>query len=404
MRRKSIILWMATLLASQVFGQDSGMIHALRNTIEYLSSDVLNGRLTGSKEEQIAADYILARFQNIGLEAQLQPFEAQYQSKQQDSLRKYTFNSRNVIGYLDNGAPVTIVIGAHYDHIGRNEFHLSKKVNSESIHNGADDNASGVSAVLALAEWLSSNSIEEKTNFLFVCFSGEELGLLGSKYFVKHYPSDADSIYAMVNMDMIGRLDSIKTLYIGGVGTAAAFEQMVHHHNTLPFQLKLDSSGMGPSDHSSFYLAGIPVLFFHTGSHEDYHTPEDDAEKINIAGTYQIVDYIYHILLDIAQNQNLVFQKTAYTPKSSGRNYKVSLGIMPEYENSGNGLILAGVVKGRIADTAGLQANDVILAINDCRVQDVYSYMECLSLLVPGDLVTITFSRDKLTYTQKVKL
>jgi hypothetical protein len=401
---KGIFVLFLILYQNSVYGQDSGIIQSLHNTIEFLSSDDLNGRLAGSTEEQVASEYILKRFQQIGLKSYIQPFEAAYQAKQADSMHTYSFLSRNVVGYLDNHATVTILVGAHYDHIGRNQFNLSREKHSGSIHNGADDNASGVSAVLALAEMFASNSVVEKTNFLFVCFSAEELGLLGSKYFVSQYHADSSAIYAMINMDMIGRLDSVNTLYIGGLGTGSNLEERIHKYNTLPFLIKLDSSGIGPSDHTSFYLAGIPVLFFHTGSHDDYHMPSDDMHKINWKGTYQIVRYLYPIILDIGENQNVVFQRTAYTPKSSTRNHKVSLGIMPEYDNVGKGLKISGVIKGRIADIAGLQAGDIIVRINDCPVEDIYNYMDCLSHFEPGDTIHIHYKRSQTYNSQTVKL
>ncbi len=201
----------------------------------------------------------------------------------------------NVIGFINNGAANTIIIGAHYDHLGYGEDHNSLWTGPPAIHNGADDNASGTAAVIELARILKNSKLKNN-NYLFICFSGEELGLFGSKYFTEHPTIDIKSANYMINSDMVGRLnDSTHTVTIGGYGTSPTWGNILDE-KTKTFNVKFDSSGIGPSDHTSFYLKNIPVLFFFTGTHKDYHKPTDDADKINFIGELQVIKYIYHVI------------------------------------------------------------------------------------------------------------
>ncbi|HZW64744.1 MAG TPA: M20/M25/M40 family metallo-hydrolase, partial [Hanamia sp.] len=206
-----------------------------------------------------------------------------------------TSTAHNVIGYIDNGAPYTIILGAHYDHLGFGDDHNATDPGVHEIHNGADDNASGTAAVLELAKMVKDSKLN-KNNFLFVCFSGEELGLLGSKYFTEHPGISLDAVNYMINMDMIGRLDdATKTLIIGGYGTSPEWSKILPE-KTKSLNVKFDSTGIGPSDHTSFYLKNIPVLFFFTGMQKDYHKATDDADKINYTGELRIIQYIEDLL------------------------------------------------------------------------------------------------------------
>ena len=212
----------------------------------------------------------------------------------------------NVIGYMDNGAAYTIIIGAHYDHLGYGEDQNSLWTGPPAIHNGADDNASGTAAVVELARMLQKSKLKNN-NYLFICFSGEELGLFGSKYFTEHSPIDITSANYMINADMVGRLnDSTHSITIGGYGTSPTWGNVLDA-KTKYINVKFDSSGIGPSDHTSFYLKNIPVLFFFTGIHQDYHKPGDDVEKINFPGELQVIKYMYHVIEETNKMGKLAF-------------------------------------------------------------------------------------------------
>lgn len=298
----------------------------------------------------------------------------------------------NVVGYIDNNAASTIILGAHYDHLGYGEDHNSLYSGSTPmIHNGADDNASGVSALILLGKWLK-NSILKKYNYAFVAFSGEELGLYGSKYFTEHSPIDFKTVNYMLNMDMVGRLnDSTHAITIGGYGTSPTWGALIKKDDDY-FKLKLDSSGTGPSDHTSFYKKEIPVLFFFTGAHSDYHKPTDDADKINFAGELAIIKYIWKLLIATDQTGKLSFTKTrdATIGRSS---FRVTLGIMPDYTFDGNGVRVDGVSENRPAQKAGIKTGDVIYQLGEHPFNDVETYMQTLNKFNKGDATKVKLKR-----------
>ena len=304
----------------------------------------------------------------------------------------------NVTGYIDNGAANTIIIGAHYDHLGYGEDRNSLWTGPPSIHNGADDNASGTAAVIELARMLWNSNLKNN-NYLFICFSGEELGLYGSKYFTEHPTINLSSVNYMINSDMVGRLnDSTHTITIGGFGTSPVWGNILNE-KTKAFNIKFDSSGIGPSDHTSFYLKNIPVLFFFTGTHKDYHKPTDDIEKINFPGELQVIKYIYHVIEETNKLGKLAFSKTR-EPKMESAHFTVSLGIMPDYTFSGKGVRADGIIDGKIAQKAGIQAGDVIIKLGDNDFSDINSYMTVLSKFKKGDAtkVTVLRGKDELTF------
>jgi aminopeptidase YwaD len=304
----------------------------------------------------------------------------------------------NVTGYIDNGAANTIIIGAHYDHLGYGEDHNSLWTGTPAIYNGADDNASGTAAVIELARMLRNAKLKNN-NYLFICFSGEELGLYGSKYFTEHPTINLSSVNYMINSDMVGRLnDSTHTITIGGFGTSPVWGNILNE-KTKAFDIKFDSSGIGPSDHTSFYLKNIPVLFFFTGTHKDYHKPTDDVEKINFTGELQVIKYMYHVIEETNDLGKLAFSKTR-EPKMGSTHFTVSLGIMPDYTFSGKGVRADGIIDGKIAQKAGIQAGDVIIKLGDNDFSDIYSYMTVLSKFKKGDATKVTVLRgaDELTF------
>lgn len=316
-------------------------------------------------------------------------------------------SAANVIGYIDNSAATTVVLGAHFDGLGYGEDGNSLQRNgAPQIHNGADDNASGTAALMELARILKSAKTKNN-NYLFIAFSGEELGLYGSKYFTEHPTVDLATINYMINMDMLGRLnDSSQTLTVGGVGTSPAWAAAFSGNSKL-FQKSMhfhfDSSGIGPSDHTSFYLKNIPVLFYFTGLHSDYHRPTDDADKINYAGEVQVVKHIYSVIeITDKQPQRIRFTKTREQQLGTSARFSVTLGIMPDYTFSGNGVRVDAVSENRPAQKAGLAAGDVITALGAYPVSSLESYMQALSRFKKGDTTTVQFTRAAETLSRPV--
>ncbi|HXS54521.1 MAG TPA: M20/M25/M40 family metallo-hydrolase [Hanamia sp.] len=299
----------------------------------------------------------------------------------------------NVVGYIDNGAARTIIIGAHYDHLGYGEDHNSLWTGKPEIHNGADDNASGTATVLELAKLLKKSKLKND-NYLFICFSGEELGLFGSKYYTENPTIKLTDVNYMINCDMVGRLnETTHAITIGGFGTSPLWGKILPE-KTKALNIKFDSSGIGPSDHTSFYLKNIPVLFFFTGTHPDYHKPTDDVEKINFTGELYVIHYIYDVINATNRSGKIPFSKTR-EPQMGGARFTVSLGIMPDYTFSGKGVRADGIIDGKIAQKAGMIAGDIITKLGDFNVTDINSYMSALSKYKKGDAAHVTTFRGK---------
>lgn len=301
----------------------------------------------------------------------------------------------NILGYLDNGAPYTVIIGAHYDHLGFGEdgnslYHGTEKM----IHPGADDNASGVAGMIELARLLKKTK-NPKTNYLFIAFSGEESGLIGSKHFTEYPTLPLSKISYMMNLDMIGRLnDSTHALTIGGYGTSPQWSDLINSTmNKKLFILNVDSSGTGPSDHTSFYLKSIPVLFFFTGIHSDYHKPTDRADKINYPGELQVIKLIYAITQKMDGMNKPVFAKTHDRQFGVAPAFNVTLGIMPDYSFPGSGLRIDAISEGRPAEKAGLRTGDIITRLGNYSVISLQTYMDALSKFNRDDQTTVVFLR-----------
>nr|WP_244267753.1 M28 family peptidase [Nonlabens ulvanivorans] len=370
--------------------------------VVYLASDSLQGRETGTSYELLAADYIAKRMKESGLEPKgnagtyFQTFsfkpssdphqEAAFTNEKGDAFLTGT----NVLGYIDNGAAQTVVIGAHYDHLGMGgEGSLHRE--GEAIHNGADDNASGVAIMLDLAYELKTSD-KKGNNYLFMAFSGEEMGLLGSNYFTKNSTIALDSITYMINMDMVGRLNEENTLAVYGTGTSPRWNQIINAVNK-DFTLALNESGVGPSDHTSFYLNDIPVLHFFTGQHEDYHKPGDDADKLNYDGMQKISDYILRITAEFDNAGKLAFRKTKNESEEVPR-FKVGLGVVPDYLFTGKGMRIDGVSEEKPAQKAGLLKGDIVMKLGDSTIVDMMSYMRTLATFDNGDKTKVTVDRD----------
>jgi len=371
----------------------------IKEDVAFLASDFLEGRQTGTRGEKEAAKYISNRFKELGLVPKgtkkfLQPFTFKPKTNPHDEIKfdvngDGTITGNNVMGLIDNKAENTIIIGAHYDHLGFGGEGSLYRDSIKAIHNGADDNASGVSILLNLAAKLKKKNTN--SNYLFMAFSGEEMGLLGSNYFVKNPTLDINKVSYMINMDMVGRLKQDSSLAVYGTGTSPIFKQILKSHNDN-FKLVQQESGVGPSDHTSFYLADIPVLHFFTGQHEDYHKPGDDSDKLNYDGMNLISNYIFNIISDLDNNGKLPFRKTKNESESVPR-FKVGLGVIPDYMFDGKGMRIDGVSEDKPAQKAGLQKGDIVIQLGDSVVTNLMSYMRALSIFEKGNKTKVIVKR-----------
>jgi hypothetical protein len=387
----------------------------MQASIAYLASEELEGRGTGTEGERKASEYIADQFKKMNLQGKgnenyFQTYSyipknpAQVHGVGDTAKLGMGFvkeiKTRNVLGYLDNGAATTVIIGAHYDHLGfgdENSLYTGEK----AIHNGADDNASGVALMLHLAKWLSSKPANTThNNYLFMAFSGEEKGLFGSNYFTKNPTIDLKQVNYMLNMDMVGRLKEQK-LAVNGTGTCTEWAGILSRVKSSAFETVLSESGVGPSDHTSFYYMDIPVLHFFTGQHEDYHKPSDDTDKINHEGMTHIARFMSQIIVDADSKGRLTFQKTKdVTPTAA--DFKVTLGVMPDYMYNGIGLKLDGTKEGRPGQKAGMLKGDILLKLGSIEIADIYVYMEALGKFEKGDKTTAVVERNGEKITLEV--
>lgn len=307
----------------------------------------------------------------------------------------------NVIGYVGNGKPYTVVIGAHYDHLGMGgEGSLYR--GAPAIHNGADDNASGVAVLLQLAADLQKMPNARNNNYLFMAFSGEEKGLYGSNAWTKHPTLPIDSLNYMINMDMVGRLDSASNLAINSVGTSPSWPGITKL-KVGGLSIKTTEGGVGPSDHTSFYLQGVPAIHFFTGSEPDYHKPSDDADKLDYPGMLRIARYIEAVVTTLNDSTKLTFTKTADTDTSKAPRFSVTLGVVPDYMYDGRGLRIDGVDDGKTASVAGLKKGDIVIKMGDFEVPDMMGYMKALGMFKKGDKTQVTVLRDGKEVKAEVK-
>lgn len=313
----------------------------------------------------------------------------------------------NVIGFMDNGQPNVVVIGAHYDHLGMG-IEGSLHRGEPGIHNGADDNASGVAMMLQLARDLQAMPEAKKNDFLFMAFSGEELGLFGSNWWTKHPTVPLSELNYMVNLDMVGRLDTNNVIIINGVGTSPAWNTLRPDtamekksarpaarkaKEPVPLKVKTTESGVGPSDQTSFYLKDIPAIHYFTGAHEDYHKPSDDEDKIDYEGMVRIARHIEALIVSLNDSGKVAFTKTA-VDTSSTPSFKVTLGVVPDYTFSGEGMRIDGVTDGKPAAKAGLKAGDVVVKLGEHRITDMMSYMKGLGKFTKGEQTVVTVLRE----------
>jgi hypothetical protein len=310
----------------------------------------------------------------------------------------------NVLGRLDPvERPVderVVVVGAHYDHLGRGG-QGSMEPDSTDVHNGADDNASGVAALLETARTLAARRAELRRPVVFAAFAGEERGLLGSAHLVKEPPPGfaIGRVLAMINLDMVGRLRG-QTLTVFGTDSAAEWSTLLPEACArLALECKSNGDGYGPSDHTSFYAAGAPVLFFFTGTHDQYHRPSDDAATLNATGGARVAALTADLALGLAGREGaLTYQQTtAPAPRGDVRSFGASLGTIPDYAGPGegrSGMLLAGVRPGGPADKAGLRRGDVLVGLSGKEIRSVEDLMFVLRQSHPGEATTLVYERD----------
>jgi len=317
--------------------------------------------------------------------------------------------SWNVAGYQPAAYPKFkdeyIVLGAHFDHLGMGGPNSLYQGDDPMVHNGADDNASGTAGVLELAEKFSSLKDKLNRNIVFVAFSGEELGLLGSSYFVNNMPINANQVATMINMDMIGRLNDEKSLIVYGTGTSTDWKVILDDINGYKFSLTFNDEGYGPSDHSSFYGKEIPVLFFFTGTHTDYHKPSDDADKINTAGEEDVLKYIFDVasfIVRLKESPGYLLVEKKDMGQMPGR--KVWVGTIPDFAGEVDGYKISGVSEGGPAQLGGLQGGDIIIKFGEKKISNIYDFTYALADFVPGDKVNVIVKRGEEEKTFELTL
>lgn len=323
-------------------------------------------------------------------------------------LKFITSYTNNIIGMIEGSDPVlkneTIVIGAHFDHLGDGMKYGSLSDSHEpAIHNGADDNASGTSGVIELAQYFESKKKELKRSIIFMAFSAEEAGLIGSAYFTKSELFKKYNVVSMINLDMIGRMADNKVT-VGGTGTSSIWDKMLDSLNGIAkFTMTKNTEGFGPSDHSSFYAKEVPVLFFFTSLHSDYHRPTDDWDKIDAVDEVRILDMVCNVVECLnAMSVKPDYIKSKESAENKNMGFRVTLGIIPDYSSSSDGLSITGVKSGSVGEKAGLLANDVIIKMGDFEIKNIYDYTDALSRFKQGDETILKVRRGTEELTLNV--
>jgi len=383
---------------------------SIRRDIEVLASPTFAGRLTGTPGNDSAAAYLARRYASFGLKPTSPGFIQKFVARPPaHSGQTVSLPSQNVVAMLPGRDPKLrseyVVIGAHFDHLGTSTEGALDPDARGAVRLGADDNASGSAAVVELARIFARTPA--RRSIIFANFSGEEEGLLGSSYFVDHMPVATDSVVAMLNFDMVGRMKNDRVI-VYGVATATEFPSILERANTAsPLKVAAQGDGFGPSDHSSFYAKNIPVLHFFTDLHDDYHRASDTPDKINAGGEARVVAFAERIARSIAdaESRPTYVRVAAPAPISSREGGDVYLGSIPDMAGSDvPGLRLTGIRAGSPAELGGLKAGDIIVEFGGKPVKDLYQYSDALYSHKPGDEVTVVVLRGSERVTVKVKL
>ena len=383
--------------------------------IRFLSDDRLGGRLTGSPGADTAAAYLARRFQAVGLQPAaggwFQTFTIARDAPVAQHAHVAGLKGSNVIGLLPGRDPVlrneALIVGAHYDHLGLGGFGSLDPDSTGKVHNGADDNASGAAMLIRIAERLAADP--PARTVVFIAFSGEELGLLGSAYYVKQPIYPLSTTLAMINLDMVGRLRQ-KRLIVYGAQTAKEFPALLDSLNWYAgLDLHAQGDGYGPSDQSSFYAAGRPVLHFFTDLHEDYHRSTDDWEKINLDGFKRVSDFAAGLVTALANRSRPLTVVTAAPPLEAdtgmtGSGEGAYLGTVPDMIDTPGGVRLVGVRAGSPAERAGLRGDDIITRIGTTEVPNLQAMWVALRSHQPGDVVEIVVRRGNQVTTLRATL
>lgn len=395
----TVLLATATLLAPQ---QDTLSPAARRvlADVRYLADDRQEGRGVGTAGLERAGAYIRDGFARAGLQASFQDFRIPPDAPAVMHTTLGGAPTRNVLAVLPGTSPTlrgeVVVIGAHYDHLGMGGFGALDPDSTGRVHNGADDNASGTAALLEIGRLLAGR--RSARTIVLVAFSGEELGTLGSSFFVQHpVPQPIDSLYAMLNLDMVGRMRSARLLALGAA-TAKEFPALLDSLNSPPrFDLRASGDGWGPSDHAVFFAARRPVLHFFTDLHDDYHRSTDDWDKLNVAGIAQVAQFVADLAWTLANRPGPLTFVDAPRPQATGgggSGYGAYLGTIPDMSGSPGGVRITGVRAGSPAEQAGLKAGDIITAIGSKQVANLFDMTEALRSHQAGDTVVIVTKRD----------
>lgn len=389
----------------------------LKTHISYLAADELKGRVTGSPGSAKAANYIADQFREFGLN----PLESNQTYFQEFTANMNVLNNphsdettqfedekrlaRNVVAIQEGTSHPErfVVIGAHFDHLGMGKFGSLYSRDDPQIHNGADDNASGTAGLLELAQYFSRRPTGK--SLVYVAFSGEEMGLLGSRHFVENPPIPLEQIDAMINLDMVGRLNEQKLL-IFGTGTSDDWPAVLDRVQFDSLNIETIQDGTGASDHTSFYNKKIPVLHYFTDTHADYHRPSDDPEFINYQGEQRVLRHLVQVIntIDTLSAGRLQYTEAPVTQQRDVTLDGPTLGVTPDYGFSGDGMRITGTRTNGPADRAGLSGGDIITAMAGKAVEDIYKYMEILNSLEKGQTATITILRNGEELTFEIEL
>jgi hypothetical protein len=395
------LLLAATHLARLPQDTLSPAAHRVLNDVQFLADDRQEGRGVGTAGLERAGAYIRDGFKHAGLRTSFQDFTIPRDAPAVLHTALGGTATRNVVAIIPGASRALrgeiVVIGAHYDHLGMGGFGALDPDSTGRVHNGADDNASGTAALLEIGRQLAG--YRPQRTVVLVAFSGEELGTLGSSYFVEHpTPQPIDSLYAMLNLDMVGRLRNARLLALGAA-TAREFPALLDSLNTPPrFDLRASGDGWGPSDHAVFFATHHPVLHFFTDLHEDYHRSTDDWQKLNVAGIAQVAQFVADLALALANRPGPLTFVDAPRPQAAagGSGYGAYLGTIPDMSGGGvsDGVRITGVRAGSPAEQAGLVAGDVITAIGDKHIGNLYDMTDALRSHQPGDTVVIVSRRE----------